>query len=54
MSEMGFCGEVGLKEPAFDSETQITAGSYRDFAIDIRVRFKDEQQLRSLDGMKSC
>ena len=37
MSEMGFCGEVGLKEVREDAEDPGSAFDYERFAIDIRV-----------------
>ena len=37
MSEMGFCGEVGLREVREDAEDPESAFDYERFAIDIRV-----------------
>ena len=50
MAEMGFCGEVGLRDPKDNPADPENSGfDYSNFAIDIRVRFKEEQMLRSLD-----
>ena len=46
MEEMGFAGEVQLDE---DKKNKTGRPSYENFAIQIRVRFKEDQTMRNLD-----
>ena len=50
MADMGFCGEIGLREAKENpADPENSAFDYANFAIDIRVRFKENQELRLLD-----
>jgi chromosome segregation ATPase len=50
MAEMGFCGEVELREAKENpADEENSAFDYSNFAIDISVRFKEEQQLCKLN-----